>query len=228
MTNNWAMTTILVIEDERSVRESLVDLLNAEGFTTIDAETGEIGLQLAKTMRPDLILCDMKMPGLTGYEVLKALKTQPETATIPFIVLTARSNQNDFRYCMQLGADDYLQKPCNPDELISAIAARLSKRSAMRTAAATETYLSSSSRDGLLNYFYQELRNPLSNLNAVIYLLRNLNKVAPQHPILKHIQTDYLRELSILQEVSKFQSFLAPESYALLQSCHLEMFAAIV
>jgi two-component system, OmpR family, alkaline phosphatase synthesis response regulator PhoP len=157
------MTTILVIEDEQAVRESLVDLLNAEGFTTIEANHGEQGLQLAKTIQPDLILCDIKIPGINGYEVLKALKTQPETATIPFIVLTARSNQNDFRYCMQLGADDYLQKPCNPDELISAIVARLVQRSAIHRAAATETYLSSSSRDGLLNYFYQELRNPLSN-----------------------------------------------------------------
>jgi two-component system, OmpR family, alkaline phosphatase synthesis response regulator PhoP len=222
------MTTLLVIEDELAVRESLVDLLNAEGFNTIAAETGEMGLRLAKTVRPDLILCDIKMPGFNGYEVLKALKTQPETATIPFIVLTARSNQNDFRFCMQLGADDYLQKPCNPDELISAIVARLTKRSAIRTAAATETYLSSSSRDGLLNYFYQELRNPLSNLNTVIYLLHTLNKVTPNHPVLKHIQTDYLRELSILQEVSKFQAFLAPECAELLQRCHLEMFGAIV
>jgi two-component system, OmpR family, alkaline phosphatase synthesis response regulator PhoP len=226
------MTTILVIEDEQAVRESLVDLLNAEGFTTIEANHGEQGLQLAKTIQPDLILCDIKIPGINGYEVLKALKTQPETATIPFIVLTARSNQNDFRYCMQLGADDYLQKPCNPDELISAIVARLVQRSAIHRAAATETYLSSSSRDGLLNYFYQELRNPLSNLNTVIYLLRNatksnatkgVTKVSPNQSTLKAIQVDYARELSILQEVSKFHAFLAPECFELLRSCHLEM-----
>jgi two-component system, OmpR family, alkaline phosphatase synthesis response regulator PhoP len=221
------MTTILVIEDEQAVRESLVDLLNAEGFTTIAAENGEMGLRLAMHLRPDLILCDINMPELDGYGVLKALKHQPSTATIPFIVLTARSNQDDFRYCMQLGADDYLQKPCNPEELISAIVARLAKRTAIRTAAATETYLSSSSRDGLLNYFYQELRNPLSNLNTTIYLLQNLTKVSPNNLTVKAIQSDYARELSILQEVSKFDSFLAPECYELLQRCQLERIGAI-
>jgi two-component system, OmpR family, alkaline phosphatase synthesis response regulator PhoP len=215
------MATILVIEDEQFVRESLIDLLNAEGYRTIAAENGDMGLQLAKQVKPDLILSDITMAGTTGYEVLKALKNQPETATIPFIVLTARSNQNDFRYCMQLGADDYLQKPCNPDELISAIVARLAKKSAIRAAVTTETYLSSSSRDGLLNYFYQELRNPLSNLNTVIYQLRHHSPVKSQ---VKGIQQDYLRELSVLQEVAKFQSFLAPECHELLQSCGLDRF----
>jgi two-component system, OmpR family, alkaline phosphatase synthesis response regulator PhoP len=215
------MTTILVIEDEQFVRESLVDLLNAEGYKTIAAENGDMGLQLAKQAKPDLILSDITMAGTTGYEVLKALKNQPETATIPFIVLTARSNQNDFRYCMQLGADDYLQKPCNPDELISAIVARLAKKSAIRAAVTTENYLSSSSRDGLLNYFYQELRNPLSNLNTVIYQLRH-------HAPIKSIQQDYMRELTVLQEVAKFQSFLAPECHELLQNCGLARFMVVI
>jgi two-component system, OmpR family, alkaline phosphatase synthesis response regulator PhoP len=218
-----AMTTILVIEDEQAVRESLVDLLNAEQFTTIAAENGEVGLRLAQCMRPDLIVCDVQMPVMDGYGVLQALKQDPKTATIPFIYLSGRSNNEDFRYCMQLGADDYLQKPCDPDELISAIAARLVKRSALRQAAVTETYFSSSSYDGLLNYFYQELRNPLSNLNHVIYLLRNLTKPTATHPTVKSIQRDYGRELSVLQEVAKAPSLLVPECNRLLQDCHLDV-----
>jgi CheY-like chemotaxis protein len=215
------MTTILVIEDEQAVRESLVDLLNAEGFTTINAENGETGLQLATQILPDLILCDIKMPVLNGYEVIKVLKQRSQTASIPFIFLTASNNNQDFRYCMQLGADDYLHKPCNPDELIAAINARLANKSAI-TAAATETYLSSSSHEGLLNYFYQELRNPLSGLNNVIYLLQGLKTISPTHPAIKYIQTDYIRELSILQEVAKLQEMLPPECRQLLQACHLE------
>ncbi|MBE9032199.1 response regulator [filamentous cyanobacterium LEGE 11480] len=215
------MTTILVIEDEQAVRDSLVDLLNAEGFTTVDAENGEIGLQLATRILPDLILCDIKMPAMTGYEVIKVLKQRAATASIPFIFLTASNTNQDFRHCMQLGADDYLQKPCNPDELISAITARLANKSAI-TAAATENHLSSSSHDGLLNYFYQELRNPLSGLNNVIYLLQGLKTVSPSHPAVKYIQTDYIRELSVLQEVIKLQSLLPLECRQLLQACHLE------
>ncbi len=218
------MTTILVIEDEQAVRDSLVDLLNAEGFTAIDAENGEIGLQLATRILPDLILCDIKMPVMSGYEVIKDLKQQSQTASIPFIFLTASNSNHDFRYCMQLGADDYLHKPCNPDELISAINARLANKSAITAAA--EMYPFSSSHDGLLNYFYQELRNPLSGLNNVIYLLQNLKTISPSHPAIKYIQTDYTRELSVLQEVSKLQKMLPPECRQVLQKCHLEALAS--
>jgi CheY-like chemotaxis protein len=97
------MTTILVIEDEQAVRDSLVDLLNAEGFTTIDAPNGEVGLQLATKILPDLILCDIKMPVMNGYEVIQILKQRSPTASIPFIFLSASNNNQDFRYCMQLG-----------------------------------------------------------------------------------------------------------------------------
>jgi two-component system, OmpR family, alkaline phosphatase synthesis response regulator PhoP len=216
------MTTILVIEDEQAVRDSLVDLLNAEGFTTIDAANGEVGLQLAIQLLPDLILCDIKMPVQNGYEVLQVLKQRSTTASIPFIFLSASNNNQDFRYCMQLGADDYLHKPCNPEELISAITARLANKSAITATAATEHHLVDRSHDGLLNYFYQELRNPLSGLNNVIYLLQGLKTVSPSHPAVKYIQTDYIRELSVLQEVIKLQKFLPPECRQLLQECHLE------
>lgn len=216
------MTTILVIEDEQAVRDSLVDLLNAEGFTTVEAENGEIGLQFATRILPDLILCDVKMPIMNGYAVIKFLKHHAQTASIPFIFLTASSNNQDFRTCMQLGADDYLHKPCNPEELISAINARLANKSAI-AAAAAETYRKSEGHDGLLNYFYQELRNPLSGINNVIYLLQGLQTVSRDHPAVKYIQKDYTRELSVLQEVSKIRKVLSPECRQLLQACHLEI-----
>lgn len=215
------MTTILVIEDQQAVRDSLVDLLNAEGFTTVEAENGEIGLQLAMQILPDLILCDVKMPIVSGYEVIKTLKQRHQTASIPFIFLTASNNNQDFRTCMQLGADDYLHKPCNPDELVSAINARLANKSAI-AAAAAETYRETEDHDGLLNYFYQELRNPLSGINNVIYLLQGLKTVSRDHPAVQYIQKDYTRELSVLQEVTKIRKMLPPECRQLLHACHLE------
>lgn len=121
------MPKILVIEDEESVRENLLDLLEAEAFETVAADNGEIGLNLAISEVPDLILCDMMMPELDGYGVLEALRQQPLTATIPFIFLTAKSTKSDFRQGMDMGADHYLTKPFTRAELLRAIIKTLEK-----------------------------------------------------------------------------------------------------
>jgi EAL domain-containing protein (putative c-di-GMP-specific phosphodiesterase class I) len=121
------MPKILVIEDEESVRENLLDLLVAEEFETVAAANGKIGLNLAISEVPDLILCDMMMPEMDGFGVLKALRQQPLTATIPFIFLTAKSAKSDIRQGMDMGADDYLTKPFTRSELLSAIMNKLEK-----------------------------------------------------------------------------------------------------
>ncbi len=122
------MTKILVIEDEESVRENILDLLEAENFKTLAAANGKIGVDLAVSEVPDLILCDLMMPNIDGYEVLKLLNSQAITATIPFIFLTARTAKADVRKGMELGADDYLTKPFTRSELLNAIASRLEKQ----------------------------------------------------------------------------------------------------
>ncbi len=126
------MTKILVIEDEESVRENLLELLEAEDFQTIAAANGRIGLQLAAWEIPDLILCDMMMPEIDGYGVLTTLRQDPTTATIPFIFLTAKSSKSDFRQGMDMGADDYLTKPFTRAELLSAIGSRLDKQATLK------------------------------------------------------------------------------------------------
>ncbi|MGI8501040.1 MAG: EAL domain-containing response regulator [Hassallia sp.] len=122
------MTKILVIEDEKFVRENLLELLEAEDFQTVPAANGRIGLELVTSENPDLILCDMMMPEIDGYGVLATLRQNPVTATIPFIFLTAKSSRSDFRQGMNLGADDYLTKPFTRAELLSAIEGRLNKQ----------------------------------------------------------------------------------------------------
>lgn len=126
------MTKILVIEDEELVRENLLDLLEAENFDTIAAANGKIGLNLAFSEVPDLILCDMMMPEIDGYGVLTTLRQDPLTATIPFIFLTAKSAKADFRQGMDMGADDYLTKPFTRAELLSAIVNRLEKQATLK------------------------------------------------------------------------------------------------
>ncbi|NMG08078.1 hybrid sensor histidine kinase/response regulator [Brasilonema sp. UFV-L1] len=122
------MYKILVIEDEISVRQNLLELLTYEDFNVISAENGQIGVKLAQEEIPDLILCDVMMPGLDGYGVLNILRQQPTTATIPLIFLTAKSDKASFRQGMKLGADDYLTKPFTRAELLAAISSRLEKQ----------------------------------------------------------------------------------------------------
>lgn len=124
------MTKILVIEDEQLVRENILDLLEAEGFEGIGAENGHVGVTWAWDHKPDLIICDVMMPELDGYEVLKLLRKEPVTATIPFIFLTAKADKSDFRQGMQLGADDYLTKPFTSADLLGAISVRLERKAA--------------------------------------------------------------------------------------------------
>lgn len=129
---------ILVIEDEEFVRENILELLDTEGFEVIGAENGRIGLDLAKAMAPDLILCDVMMPDLDGYSVLTKLRQESAMASTPFIFLTAKAAKTDFRQGMELGADDYLTKPFTRAELLGAIASRLKKQAAVQDRYSTE------------------------------------------------------------------------------------------
>lgn len=127
------MKKILVIEDEELVRENILELLDAEGLAGIGATNGYKGIDLAKVEKPDLIICDVMMPGLDGYSVLKALRQETTFATTPFIFLTAKAAKADFRQGMELGADDYLTKPFTRAELLGAIATRFKKQQQYRS-----------------------------------------------------------------------------------------------
>jgi diguanylate cyclase (GGDEF)-like protein len=121
------MPKILVIEDEFPIRNTIIELLETADYEAIGAENGQKGLALAQEQIPDLIICDIMLPELDGYSILSQLQTNLSTANIPFIFLTARSDRTDFRHGMQLGADDYLTKPCTADELLEAVNSRLTK-----------------------------------------------------------------------------------------------------
>ncbi|MGB3468610.1 MAG: response regulator [Cyclobacteriaceae bacterium] len=118
---------ILVIEYNYEMRDNICELLELSNYRTFEADNGKAGVKTAISEIPDLIICDIMMPGLDGYEVLYMLSKNPETASIPFIFLSAKSEKEDFRKGMELGADDYLTKPFEEIDLLSAIERRLKK-----------------------------------------------------------------------------------------------------
>lgn len=107
------MAKILIIEDDSKLRKNLSLLLTSEGFDVITAENGKIGIDLAKKVKPDLIICDIMMPEADGYEVINEISKDDGTNSIPFIFLTAKSIIDDFRTGMNYDADDYILSDLN-------------------------------------------------------------------------------------------------------------------
>ncbi len=122
------MTKVLVIENEPETREMLVEFLEIEGFEAISAENGRIGVEKAHAHLPDITICDIVMPKLDGYGVLKTLRQNLDTAIIPLIFLTGSNTIAETRKGMELGANDYLLKPFAPDQLLGAISAQIERR----------------------------------------------------------------------------------------------------
>ncbi len=119
---------ILIIEDNRDVRENLREILMLSGYETSTAATGTLGVEAAIQFIPDLILCDVMMPELDGYGVLRILSKNQITSSIPFIFLTAKTEMSDLRKGMTLGADDYITKPFDDVALLDTIEIRLQKK----------------------------------------------------------------------------------------------------
>lgn len=121
------MKTILLIEDNDAIRENTAEILELTGYTVHTAENGKIGVEKALQNRPDLVICDIMMPVLDGYGVLHIFNKNPQLSGVPFIFLTAKTERQDFRKGMELGADDYLTKPYDESELLTAVEGRLNR-----------------------------------------------------------------------------------------------------
>ncbi len=154
------MKTILLIEDNQDVRENTAEILELANYKVMQAENGKAGVELAQKNKPDLIICDIMMPVLDGYGVIHLLSKNAETASVPFIFLTAKSERGDFRKGMEMGADDYITKPFDDVELLRAVESRL-KRSEMLRAEFSKNV------EGL-NKFFDEIKeiNELKKLSA--------------------------------------------------------------
>jgi DNA-binding response OmpR family regulator len=228
------MPKILVIEDEKPVRTNILDLLKVEGYEVFGAENGQVGLQVVQEQFLDLIICDVMMPKMDGFEVLQALYEDPDTQTIPFIFLTAKAERSDFRQGMELGAYDYLTKPFTRVELLATVTTQLRKREQItqqyRAACAQLEALTQKVRElqhlakvkeQLLNNLVDELREPISNISMTIRLLQANVPGAQRDRYLKILQEEFSREVTLLNQVSDLQQILTPSNVKLLRQFSL-------
>ncbi len=115
------MEAVLLIEDDQDIRENTCELLEYKGYRVFFADNGWEGLVSAKENAPDLILCDIMMPGMDGYELFNELKNDPKTSQIPFVFLTANTEKKEIEAGLKMGANGYIRKPFELEELFGTI-----------------------------------------------------------------------------------------------------------
>ena len=172
---------ILVIEDEEMVRDGLIEILSNHKYDVIGAKNGEEGLELAHKFFPDLILCDIMMPGINGYQVLEALQQDDNFVTTPFIFLTAKTEREDIREGMGLGADDFITKPFKFHELINAIDARFIKEQIRKDKAESKL---NDLRLSISTVLPHEFRTPLNGILGSSQLLIEYSKTMDKEELL--------------------------------------------
>ena len=211
------MTKILVIEDELAIRENITELLEAEDFEVFSTANGILGILWAKENIPDLVICDVMMPEISGHEVLEEMREIPQTSLMPFIFLTAMSDKQDIRKGMKLGADDYLTKPFTRSEILSAIDARL-----LRQAQLMKQYNEERQRAKILEQKLKELESiqleeeisqkylqALLKINTAVDLIKKIKPEQESGRNLHIIQQAYTKEISLLKEVPNLKEICA-------------------
>jgi CheY-like chemotaxis protein len=126
---NWfsVATTVLIIDDAVHIRRLVARMLEQAGFTTLEAADGEQGLKVLKAQKPDVVTCDISMPLMNGYEFLMAARKDPETRSIPIILITALGQEEEVVRATQMGADAYLTKPFSSTNLVETIQKQLAR-----------------------------------------------------------------------------------------------------
>ncbi len=213
-------TKILIVEDEPAIRMQVAEFIRMNGYEAFEAANGQLGIELAKTLRPDLIISDIQMPLMSGFDVLKAVRQTPEIAATPFIFLTAQSAYTFVRQGMDIGADDYLTKPFSLTQLLKAITTRLAKHEAVirqyvskikereqelnhtltqvreLTTLSTQTSLE---KDTLLHEIHHRVKNNLQIINSLLSLQAEYIHDPMMLNILKNSQSR-IYSLALIQE----------------------------
>lgn len=207
MTSNYK---ILLIEDNTDMRENIAEILMLSGYQTIEAENGKVGVIKAIAELPDLIICDVMMPIMDGFEALYILEKNDKTKHIPFIFLTAKSENQDVRAGMNLGADDFLTKPFEEIDLLKAVETRLTKHenkqqhidtnsSSILSVDDVNALLCSEGVGEIKNYkrkdvvFYEK-----DDANALYWVKEGSVRLFKEHPLGKDFTTSIINEKTVL------------------------------
>ena len=168
---------ILVIDDEKMVRTAIDVMLTSHNYDVVQCADGEEGLREARSLLPDLIVCDVTMPKMNGFDLIQELRKSNETSNIPFIFLTGQSLQSEMRKGMMLGADDYLTKPFVPDELIRVVELRLKKRDALEQQMQTKL---DELRKSISLALPHEFRTPLTGILGFAEILKDSKSLSQE------------------------------------------------
>ena len=173
------MFKILIVEDTLTIREEIHDILVMEGYTVFEAENGSIGFEIALKKHPDLIISDILMPKLNGFEMYKKLQNNKTTKLIPLIFLSAKAEKSDIRAGMNLGAEDYLTKPIDVEDLLNTVKIKIDKKILLAQEIIDKTTTISATlqqqKKELDNYaqlISHELKTPLRNISDILIWIR--------------------------------------------------------
>jgi DNA-binding response OmpR family regulator len=192
------MKKILIIEDELMVRENLTDLLMENNYNAIPCENGFIGAMAAHENEPDLILCDVMMPDMDGFEVLQALRLNSSTKSVPFLFLTALNDVNSIRKGMNLGANDFLTKPYKIEDLLRAIEIRLTISNHVNQIAS--------------NKFKQKAINKIF---IALYAIGNTKSESKKEEAIHLLQIVCAEEINFFSQSSELLESLSPDDVEL-------------
>jgi two-component system, OmpR family, alkaline phosphatase synthesis response regulator PhoP len=228
------MHKILIIEDTEDVRENIQEILELENFKTIMAENGQIGVDLAMKEYPDLIISDISMPEMDGYQVLATLRKHPETAMVPLIFLTAQSVHQDRRQGMELGANDYLTKPFTGDELLNAVRTQLERSEIVMkhyfnrhqeyqtfNKKIQNLHTFNQTKDRIFASFTTELRQTVTKINLALTTVQSLPDGAIRDRHLEILRAECQQEIKLLNEVEGLHKFLTPDNVSFLKQFNL-------
>lgn len=208
------MARILVIDDDVLYREMIQEALVEEGYETVAAENGQVGLDRARAYLPDVIVCDVVMEGMDGYELLTAIRNDPSTASISFIMITGWSSKGRQRQGMSLGADDFLAKPFNATELCDAVRTQLAKKG--RTSA-DQTLAHGRVDPFASSLLAAEIHDPVQTILSFTHILKRATEATEPDELrhmARHMERSALRIRKSVDNVLLYAELIALEGHS--------------
>lgn len=194
------MAKILIVEDSTAIREDISFILKMEAYDVIEAEDGLKGIELAKKELPDLIISDISMPHMDGYEFIERLKEDFDTQFIPFIFLTAKVGKEDIRSGMNIGADDYITKPFLADDILNTVKARLNKKARLEEPLKGLKF-------NIRSRLPKQLLNPLNSITGYSFVMRENFSELNKDDLLDMIDSIHASSLSLTKLVENYLYF---------------------